>query len=78
VLTIDAPEQPASGYGLRDYDVEALVGGSWQVVASVRGNTAGTVDSAFEPVTTAALRLKTLDSNDHAYSRVIEFEAYGP
>jgi alpha-L-rhamnosidase len=78
VLTIDTPEQSALGYGLRDYDVEALVDGSWRVVASVRGNTSGTVESAFEPVETAAVRLKTLDSNDHAYSRVIELEAYAP
>jgi hypothetical protein len=41
----------------------------------VSGNVAGTVTSSFDPVTTTALRLSITDSNDHAYSRVIEFAA---
>lgn len=76
VFTIDAPQQPAPGYGLRDYDVEALVDGTWQAVASVRDNTDAIIESTFEPIETTSVRLKIFDSNDHAYSRVIEFEAY--
>ncbi len=76
VLTIDQSDHPASQYGLRDYDVQALVGGAWTTVASVRGNTLGTVDSTFPQVSTIAVRLLIIDSNDHTYSRVVELEAY--
>lgn len=76
MLTLDAPVQSAVRYGLRDYDVQALVDGAWATVASVRGNTAGTVESTFTPVTAAALRLSITDTNDHSYSRVVELEAY--
>ncbi|WP_029137658.1 glycosyl hydrolase [Nakamurella lactea] len=77
VFTVDNGTNPASGYGLRDYDVQALVDGSWSTLAQVRGNTDGTVVSDFPPVTTGALRLLITDSNDHGYSRVVEFEARG-
>jgi alpha-L-rhamnosidase len=63
--------------GLRDFDVEALVGGDWRTVATVRGNTTGTVERSFTPVSASALRLVVRDSNDHKYSRVMELEAYG-
>jgi alpha-L-rhamnosidase len=76
VLTLDAPGQPASVNGLRDYDVQVLVDGAWTSVASVRGNTAGTIESTFPPVRTSALRLLITDSNDHGYSRVVELEGY--
>ena len=76
VLTLDAPGYPASSNGLRDYDVQALVNGSWTTVGSVRGNTAGTVDTTFAPVDASAIRLVITDTNDHAYSRVVELEAF--
>ena len=76
VLTLDAPSQPASANGLRDYDVQVLLDGAWTSVASVRGNTAGTIESTFAPVRTSALRLLITDSNDHGYSRVVELEGY--
>jgi len=78
VYTLDQAAYPASGYGVRDYDIQALVGGQWQTVATVRGNVAGIITSTFNPVTTSSLRLLITDTNDHTYSRVIEFEAYGP
>jgi hypothetical protein len=71
-----APSQPASANGLRDYDVLVLLDGAWTSAASVRGNTAGTIESTFAPVRTSALRLVITDSNDHGYSRVVELEAY--
>ncbi len=76
VYTLDSTDYPASGYGLRDYDVQALVAGQWHTLAAVRGNAAGKITSSFDAVTTSALRLLISDTNDHAYSRVIEFEAY--
>lgn len=77
VYTLDSARYPAADWGLRDYDVQALEDGTWQTVATVRGNLAGTVTSMFDPITTTALRLSISDTNDHAYSRVIEFEAFG-
>lgn len=76
VLTLDADNQPAAKYGLRDYDVQALVDGAWATVASVRGNTAATITSTFPSVSTSAVRLLITDSNDHGYSRVVELQAY--
>ncbi|MFB9840510.1 hypothetical protein, partial [Actinoallomurus acaciae] len=77
VLTLDSGRSPASKVGLRDFDVEALVDGDWRTVATVRGNTAGTVERTFGPVPASALRLVVRDSNDHKYSRVMELEGYG-
>ncbi|GAA4507298.1 family 78 glycoside hydrolase catalytic domain [Actinoallomurus oryzae] len=77
VLTLDSGKSPASKVGLRDFDVEALVDGDWHTVATVRGNTAGTVERTFGQVSASALRLVVRDSNDHKYSRVMELEGYG-
>ena len=76
VYTLGSAEYPAATFGIRDYDVQALVDGQWQTVAQVAGNTAATITSTFAPVTTTALRLDITDTNDHAYSRVIELEAF--
>lgn len=77
VHTVDNGTNPASGYGLRDYDVQAFVGGEWRTVASVRDSTEATTDVSFPAVTTTRLRLLVTDTNDHAYSRVVELEARG-
>jgi alpha-L-rhamnosidase len=69
---------PDPRYSLRDYDLQVLVDSGWQTVGSVRANTAGVVDTSFAPVTTTALRLTSLASNDGQFSRVIELEAYPP
>jgi alpha-L-rhamnosidase len=76
VFTLDTSNEPATRYGLRDYDVQALADGTWTTVDSVRGNTAATVTSTFSPVQATAVRLLITDSNDHSYSRVVELEAY--
>jgi alpha-L-rhamnosidase len=76
VYTLDSTKYPAAQFGIRDYDVQALVDGQWQTLATVRGNVAGTITSTFGPVATTSLRLSINDTNDHAYSRVIEFEGF--
>ncbi len=76
LFTLDAAAFPASRYGVRDYDLEALVDGTWTTVASVRDNTDGVRESTFDPVTADALRLVVLDSNSHDFARVVELEAY--
>ncbi|MFB4262323.1 discoidin domain-containing protein [Nonomuraea sp. GTA35] len=75
LYTLDTERYPASRYGLRDWDVQAQVGGQWQTVAQVRGNTAGTARSDFAPVTADAVRIVALASNGaNDYTRVIEVE----
>jgi alpha-L-rhamnosidase len=76
IRTVDQPNQSPSTHGLRDYDVQGLVDGEWLTVGSVRGNTAATIDTTFEPIETTGVRISVLDTNDQAYSRVVEFEAY--
>ena len=76
VYTLDSDRYPAAANGLRDYDVQVLVGGDWRTVARVRDNTAGTVESRFDEVRTAGLRLWITDTNDHGYSRVVELAAF--
>ncbi|WP_326565469.1 discoidin domain-containing protein [Amycolatopsis rhabdoformis] len=74
--TLDSTKYPAPKYGLRDFDVQAQVSGAWVTVASIRGNTAGSVTSTFPPVQASAVQIVALDSNDHAYSRLVELAAY--
>lgn len=77
VLTLDSTRYPAARYGLRDWDVQVQVGGQWQTVAQVRGNVAGTVSSTFPAVTAEAVQVVALASNDGAYARIVELEAFG-
>ncbi|HEY6740437.1 MAG TPA: hypothetical protein VI076_16450 [Actinopolymorphaceae bacterium] len=74
--TLDSSRYPAARYGLKDWDVQVLTEGEWQTVAQVRGNTTGVVTSTFEPVTTSAVRISALASNDATYSRLVELEVY--
>lgn len=78
LYTLDSAKYPALTNGLRDWDVQVRSGtGDWQTVSQVRGNTLGHVTSTFDPVQADAVRILCLDSNDHAYSRIVELEAYG-
>ena len=77
LYTLDSVKYPARLNGLRDWDVQAKVGGTWQTVAQVRGNTLGHVTSTFDPVQAEAVRILCLDGNDHTYSRIVELEVYG-
>ncbi|QRP47651.1 hypothetical protein [Amycolatopsis sp. FDAARGOS 1241] len=74
--TLDSTKYPAPKYGLRDFDVQAHVSGAWATVASVRGNTVGSVTSTFAPVQADGVQVVALDSNDHAYSRIVELQAF--
>ncbi|MGW4485800.1 galactose-binding domain-containing protein [Amycolatopsis sp. NPDC004368] len=74
--TLDSTKYPAPKYGLRDFDVQARVAGQWVTLASVRGNTAGSVTSSFPAVQADAVQIVALDSNDHAYSRIVELQAF--
>ncbi|MET7278208.1 discoidin domain-containing protein [Kribbella sp. NPDC005582] len=78
LYTLNSRQYPAAGYGLKDWDVQAMVGGAWQTVAEVRGNVAGLTSSTFTPVAATAVRIRTLASNEGpTYSRVVELEVYG-
>jgi len=62
---------------LRDWDVQVRTEDSaWTTVAEVRGNTAVTVTSVFDPVTADSVRILALASNDATYSRIVELEIY--
>lgn len=74
--TLDSTKYPAAKYGLRDFDIQAHIAGAWTTVASVRGNTSGSVTSTFPAVQADGVRVVALDSNDHAYSRIVELEAF--
>ena len=63
-------------FGLRDADVELLVGGQWRTVGQIRGNQAGHMSVSFTPVIADAVRLSITASNSGDYSRVIELTAY--
>jgi hypothetical protein len=76
VLTLDSIRFPAPRFGLRDWDVQVQVGGQWQTVAQVRGNTVGTVSSTFAPVPAEAVQIVALASNDNSSSRIVELEAF--
>ncbi|MEU4190286.1 hypothetical protein AB0E69_00155 [Kribbella sp. NPDC026611] len=77
LYTLDSTKYPARVNGLRDWDVQVRVSGTWQTVAQVRGNTVGHVTSTFAPVSADAVRILCLDGNDHTYSRIVELEVYG-
>ncbi|MFB4276737.1 MULTISPECIES: discoidin domain-containing protein [unclassified Nonomuraea] len=75
LYTLDTERYPAATFGLRDWDVQAQVGGQWQTVAQVRGNTAGNARSDFAPVGADAVRIVALASNGaNDYTRIIEVE----
>ena len=76
VDTLDSAQFPATRFGLRDADVELLVGGQWRTVGQIRGNEAGHLSVSFPPVTASAVRLSITASNSGDYSRVIELTAY--
>lgn len=75
--TLDSARYPAARVGVRDLDVQVLVAGQWQTVGSVRGNTAGHMTVTFPAVTADAVQIVVHDSNDHAYSRLVEIGVYG-
>ena len=76
VHTLNSSRYPVTRFGLSDWDVQVLDAGTWRTVATVRGNTTGTVSSTFDPVTAAGVRVLALASHDARYSRLVELEVY--
>ncbi len=77
LYTLDSTKYPAARYGLRDWDIQVLVGDDWQTVARIRDNTKGLVSTAFPAVTTGAVRMWLLAGNGaNDYSRIVELEVY--
>lgn len=76
LLTLDSSKSSAAKSGIRDFDIEVRAGDTWRTVATVSGNTVGTVERTFDPVQASALRVVVHDSNDHKYSRLVELEGY--
>lgn len=74
--TLDSAAEPASRYGLSDWDVQVWQDGAWVTVAEVRGNRQGVVTSTFAAVTTKAVRILCWGNNNGDYSRIIEVEIY--
>lgn len=77
-----APSTPIDGmtgtkYVLTDFMIEVYVNNAWKTVATVFDNSLikKTVDFGVEY--TDKVKLTILDTADHVYSRVVEFEAYG-
>ncbi|NGO79331.1 hypothetical protein G6045_27295 [Streptomyces sp. YC504] len=76
-VTYGAPGRPAT-QGIKDFDVQVKSGGDWLTVGTYRGNTVDRVVTAFDPVTTDAVRVLVHASNSGDYSRLLEVEAYAP
>jgi hypothetical protein len=75
--TLDSAASPAARFGLRDWDVQVTTATGWVTVAQVRGNTTGTVTSAFAALDTMDLRIVTYAANGaNDYSRIVEVAAF--
>jgi hypothetical protein len=61
---------------VKDYDVEAKVGGEWKVVASGRENYMRRREHRFDRTEAEALRLKVLATNGAPMARVYEVRVY--
>src|SRR5699024_6833753 len=64
---------------LRDYDVEARVGGAWRSVAEVRDNRHRHLRHRLDtPLTTDALRVRCLATNGAPNCHIASVRAYAP
>jgi hypothetical protein len=61
---------------VKDYDVEAMVGGAWKTIASGRENYMRRCTHRFEAVEAEKLRLKVLATNGAPMARVYEIRVY--
>jgi hypothetical protein len=61
---------------VKDYDVEAMVGGQWKKIAEGRGNYMRRREHRFEPVEAERLRLDVLATNGADMARVYEIRVY--
>jgi len=83
IHTLDSDTDPASSYGIKDYELQYLTRGGnpdndddWQTHTTITDNSEGTITHYLSSISTQAIRLKINNSNDGQYSRIIEFEAY--
>lgn len=76
LYTLDSAAEPASRYGLSDWDVQLWRDGDWATVAQVRGNKLGVVTTTFPAETTTAVRILCWGNNNGDYSRIVETEIY--
>ena len=76
LFTLDSAVYPAAAWGVRDLDLHGRVDGAWRSLAEIRGNVAGLIETAFDPIMIDALRATVLAGNDGSHSRLIELEAY--
>jgi YD repeat-containing protein len=65
-----------SNYGTTDFDVQALVNGTWTTVASVRGNNLVKRSVSFAAVSTSSIRISVLGTKS-SYTYLTEVEAWG-
>ncbi len=70
------PTMPFFNYGVTAFTVQALVGGTWQNVATVTGNALVQRVVNFPPVSTSAMRVQ-IDAALGGYSRVVELQVLG-
>jgi hypothetical protein len=63
---------------VRDYRIEAAVGGAWQILVEVQGNYQRRRAHAFPAVAATVLRLTVLATNGAPEARLFEVRAYGP
>ncbi|MEA2708358.1 MAG: hypothetical protein QOF78_959 [Phycisphaerales bacterium] len=61
---------------VKDYDVQAMVGGAWRTVASGRENYMRRCEHRFEAVEAEQLRLNVLATNGATMARVYEIRVY--
>jgi hypothetical protein len=61
---------------VKDYDVEAEIGGSWKTIASARDNYVRRRTHAFDAVQATKLRLNVLATNGATAARVYEIRVY--
>ena len=66
----------ASSYGIRDFTVEGWNGTSWQVLATVTGNTLAKRTVTFDAFTTDRIRIN-VSAAAYFKSRIVEVEAWG-
>lgn len=67
----------ASAYGIKDFLIQYWDSSQWATLTTVTGNALALREFTFAPVTTAKIQLYVTASNDGAYCRVIELEAWG-
>lgn len=60
---------------LRDYSVQAFVGGEWREVAAVEGQQADRIEHTFAPIATDRIRLWVTAANGKT-SMLTEVEVY--